>query len=134
MTGHLIAATAAAALVAIAAAFVLRRQRAAWRYAILLAAVFRFALPTPWLAQAGGMLVRYVPARPPAFDEIGRLLLRVEGAAPLPGRVPPRSAPLNPLPILWGAGAVLSLGVWARRLRTRIPAVRPPSSLETEAL
>src|ERR1700732_4071568 len=112
MTGHLVAATAVA-LVAIAAAFALRRQRAAWRYAILLAAVFRFALPTPWLAQAGGMLVRYVPARPPAFDEIGRLLLRVEGGPP-PARVPPRRASLNPLPILWVAGTALCLGAWAR--------------------
>ena len=76
MMAHLAAATLAA-LVAIAAAGALRRAPARWRYAMLFAALLRFAVPTGWLDRAGRWLAPVLPApvrTPQAIEDLQRLL------------------------------------------------------------
>jgi Flp pilus assembly protein TadD len=119
MIAHLISSTVTAA-VAIGAVWALRRDRAAWRHAILLAAILRFVLPTQW--------VRVVPAiefpdltalaHPGAVETVSR------AAAPVSGTLDWR--------IVWLAGTSVCLMAWARRAVWRIPAVRPPTCEEAQ--
>ncbi len=129
MTAHLMASTLVA-LVAIAAALAMRSQAAAWRHAILLIAVLRFALPTGWLAAAGP----HLPAQLRLFEDIGPLLLH-PGAAPAP------AASIGPAAgvwsfwwmALWALGSAFCFGLWARRALRPVPAVRPPTWEESQA-
>jgi tetratricopeptide (TPR) repeat protein len=133
VSGHLLSSTLAA-LVAVAAALLLRRQSAALRYAILLRALLRFAVPAAWLAQAGAMLARRLPAPPQAprmFGDISRLLVQPDGAAVARAHLAFGFGHL--LWLLWIAGTILCLARWIHRLAQRIPAVRDPDALEAPA-
>ena len=59
---HLLESTLVA-LMAIAVAFSLHRERAALRYAVCLAAVLKFALPLSLFSGAGAALAHIVPLR-----------------------------------------------------------------------
>jgi hypothetical protein len=74
MMEHLTACTIIA-VIAIAATVALRGRCAALRHAILLAALARFALPTGWLTNAGGLAARHLPARTPPLGTLGDLPL-----------------------------------------------------------
>jgi len=80
MIAHLIWSTATA-VVAIAAVFALRKRTAGLRFTILLIAVLRFAIPTPWLSDVGIKLGGYVPL---AVMEDLSAFLRHPGDAALP--------------------------------------------------
>ncbi len=88
MIGHLVQSTVFA-LVAVAICLILKNQRAALRHVVLLAAMLRFLIPTPWLAKAGGKLASCLPSPVlslPVADDVARLLRR-------PGRLPARARP-----------------------------------------
>jgi beta-lactamase regulating signal transducer with metallopeptidase domain/tetratricopeptide (TPR) repeat protein len=132
MISHLMQSTATA-LLAIGLVFVLRRQSAALRHTILLAAMLRFLVPTTWLAEAGGKLADCLPSRVmalPVVDDVSRLIRRP----------PVRAAPAESVSFtdavewLWAAGAVLSLGVWLRGQMRRIGEVRGANADEVQAL
>jgi beta-lactamase regulating signal transducer with metallopeptidase domain/Tfp pilus assembly protein PilF len=109
---HLVSSTAVA-LVAVLAVAALRRDRAAWRHAILVAAVLRFAIPTDWLRVVpAGIIEDFAPLllHPGPIDTISR------AAAPVAATFDWR--------IVWAAGAMLSLLLWGWRALRRIPAVR----------
>jgi beta-lactamase regulating signal transducer with metallopeptidase domain/Flp pilus assembly protein TadD len=125
MIAHLWACTWVA-LAALAATAMLHRQRAAWRHAILLAAMLRFAIPTGWLADSGRLLVKVAPVR---VTENLEWLLRSPGGAPMAGSAPKR-ATFPWMPAIWAAGMALCFGAWARRARLTIRAVRPPDDRE----
>jgi Flp pilus assembly protein TadD/Zn-dependent protease with chaperone function len=133
MTAHLAASTIVA-LVALSATLVLRSQRAATRHALLFLALLRFGVPTAWLTDAGQVLMRVAPGHPRsqrAADDLAWLLQSPgmsAGTTSVAGG-PPR-LPYGAL--LWAAGIIVCLGVWAWRARRRIPAVRPATEWETE--
>jgi Flp pilus assembly protein TadD/Zn-dependent protease with chaperone function len=122
-----------AALAAIGAALLLpRRTGAAFRHALLLAAVLRFALPTSWLAAAGARFAPRLHASP-AVEEFGAFLLHPGAVALQPLS---RAASHSPQPwlALWALGAAGCLALWAVRTLRGIPAVRPPNDLESDIL
>jgi tetratricopeptide (TPR) repeat protein/Zn-dependent protease with chaperone function len=121
---------------ALAAVWVLRRQSAALRHAILLAALVRFAVPTGWLIHAGGMLARSVPAPAPApraLNDFARLLLVTPGANAAPPQAHATFALADVVWLLWIAGGVVCLATWSRRPAHKAPAVRAPNAQETAA-
>jgi len=126
---HLAAATATA-LVAISAALAMKRQRAGWRYAVLLIAVLRFALPTAWLAAAGDALAPHVPSYLALPDTFAPVLLH-PGA--ILGSAPAVHATSFGWPLLWALGAIASFSIWAFRALRPLPALREPSTAEREA-
>ena len=133
MMEHVTASTAAA-LVALGAAWALRRGPARGRYALLLAALLRFALPTAWLDAAGRTMAPMLPApaRPTqAMEDLRRLLLHPGALLPAPA-VPVPGAPSLPA-IFWAAGTAVCVGLWTRQLRLRPAAVRPPGDAEWAA-
>src|SRR2546426_226829 len=104
MTSHLMWSTATA-LVSLASVFALRKRSAGLRFAILLVAMLRFAVPTPWLSEAGSRLTGYVPV---VVLEDMTVFLRHPGDAgpPAGSRVAP-AAPLSAASIatiVWVAG------------------------------
>jgi beta-lactamase regulating signal transducer with metallopeptidase domain/Tfp pilus assembly protein PilF len=125
-----VAAATIAALVAIVATLALKRQRAAWRYAILLIAVLRFAIPTAWLAAAGGRLAPHVPTYLSLPDTLAPALLH-------PGAIlataPAAHATSMLWPLLWAFGALASFSIWGLRALRPLPAVREPSPEERDA-
>lgn len=130
MIAHVAAATLAA-LAAVAATLAMKRQRAAWRYSILLLAVLRFAIPTAWLAAAGDRLAPHMPASlalpgtfVPALLHPGAILSAAAPAAHTTSRL---------WPLLWALGAIASLSLWAFRALRPLPAVREPSPDERDA-
>jgi beta-lactamase regulating signal transducer with metallopeptidase domain/Flp pilus assembly protein TadD len=129
MTSHLLASTLAAA-VAILAATAVRHRGAAWRHAILLVALLRFAVPTQWLGRLGDMLMPHVPVKLPDLAN-SYLLLR-------PPRIDyhPAVSPDSQhwLTWLWLAGIAISLVLWLWRVAPRISVVRLPNPAETLAL
>jgi beta-lactamase regulating signal transducer with metallopeptidase domain/lipopolysaccharide biosynthesis regulator YciM len=131
MTSHLLACTFAA-VVAILAATALRRRGAAWRHAILLVALLRFAVPTEWFSRAGASLVRHVPVAIPNLAN-SYLLLRPAEWPPFMGSHP-ASSNAHGLTWLWLAGTAASLFLWLWRVWPRIPAVRQPNPGETATL
>lgn len=134
MMAHLIACTLAAAA-ALAAAWALRRGPARWRYALLLAALMRFAVPTMWLESAGRFLVPLLPAAaraPQAIEDLRRLLAHPGPLAPDPA-APLHSAGPSWLFLLWTSGAAACLWAWARQFRLRPVAVRPSDTAESQA-
>ena len=133
MTGHLLACTVAA-VAALCAVWALGRGPARWRYAILLAALLRFGFPTGWLDRAGRSLAPMLPAPnpPQALEDLRRLLLHPGSLAGLPA-APVHSAAPSFWLILWITGAAACWIAWARRLRLRPSAVRPPDAAESTA-
>jgi len=127
MMPHLLACTVFG-LAASAAALALRAQRAAWRHAILLAALLRFALPTEWLTRAGAAMAPVVRIARPVSEDLGWLLTgsRLTSA----GGVMPSRANLQWW--CWIAGIMVVLAASACRSFVRIPAVRMPDALEME--
>jgi len=120
MIEHLYSSTLFA-LVAAAAALSLRRYSARYRYAILLLAVLRFAVPTEMLAAAGSALAAGSEA-PPVLGDVARVLLRFSAA---PVVTPPApAAGSSALLALWMAGSILSLALWLRHAFYRLPKVR----------
>lgn len=120
MIPHLLSSTITA-LVAVAAVFALRRDRAAWRHAILLAAILRFAVPTEWVRVVPPTIVQdFMPAllHPGAMETVTR------AATPV--------APVFDWRVVWIAGMSLCLIPWARRVLRRTPAVRQPTWEETQ--
>jgi tetratricopeptide (TPR) repeat protein/Zn-dependent protease with chaperone function len=134
MIDHVLAATAAA-LVATVAAIALPRQKAAWRHALLLAGLLRFALPTAWIGDLGSALRPHLPARAQALvgrQDVAGLLLHPGGRSlRMPPDKPQQHA--SPWAWIWAAGTALSLGLWARGMTRRIDAVRPPGEAELDA-
>jgi Tfp pilus assembly protein PilF/Zn-dependent protease with chaperone function len=132
MISHLISCTITAAA-ALAAAWMLRGQRAAWRHAILFLALVRFAVPTGWLAEAGRRLAPVAPA--PARVVVDGLgwMLRTPGAGESVG-VPVKSGPGGPRysDWIWAAGFAICVGFWTRRAWRGIPAVRAANRIEHE--
>jgi len=137
MTAHLVWATVTG-LVAVAAAWAVRKGAARWRYAILLAALVRFAVPTGWVQAVGARLAPMVPVQTrttQAVEDLRRLLLRPGPAADV-GRVPGRGSGSAGAAVVWvwAAGTAACLWVWARRTAVRIGAIRAANAAETEAL
>ena len=136
MISHLVGSTITA-LLAIGIVFALRRQSAALRHAILLAAMLRFLIPTPWLEQAGSKLASCLPSRVmslPVVEDVSRLL-RHAGEIPnqtvRPGSSGPSLVPA--ISWVWAVGSVLSLFLWLRGLLRRVPQVREANSVELAA-
>jgi GWxTD domain-containing protein len=130
MIEHLYSSTLFA-VIAAAAAFCLRRYSARYRYAILLLAVLRFAVPTGMLAAAGRALAA-TAAAPPVLGEVTRVLLRFS-ATPLIAP-PPSPAGFPVLLALWLAGSILSLGLWLRHAFDHVEYALACSKLEADAL
>jgi tetratricopeptide (TPR) repeat protein/Zn-dependent protease with chaperone function len=136
VTSHLIISTLTA-LIAMAAAFLLRRRSAALRHAILLAGVLPFALPTQLLTSAGDKLASCVAVSAPssqALADFALLLPRTTSAAAIPAIAPESHRLRDAAWLLWAAVFAASLGTWARRLLRRLPAVRQPEAPEIDAL
>ena len=134
MTGHLIQSTVFA-LVAVAICLILKKQRAALRHVILLAAMLRFVIPTPWLVKAGGKLASCLPSRVlslPVADDVARLIRR-PGRLPLGPARPQSTSLADAAEWLWGAGAFLSLGLWLRGQVRKVPEAREANAAELEA-
>jgi beta-lactamase regulating signal transducer with metallopeptidase domain len=132
MIDHLLASTCTAVL-AVALALIIPRHFAGLRYATLLVAVLRFALPTHWLVLLGKTLAGYFP----------------HTALPVyhPSAFIARSLPLLSPPIhrgpdflliaaccVWAMICVLLLALHIRRLTRGITGVREPSSSELRVL
>jgi tetratricopeptide (TPR) repeat protein/Zn-dependent protease with chaperone function len=131
LIAHVAASTLVAAMAA-AAALALRGQRAAWRHAILLAAVLRFALPTGWLVAAGERLAPHVPIQLRGLDGLGDLLRHPGAVAAIP--TPPTTiATAQWATAIWAIGAALCLGLWTVRALRPIRAVRLPNAEELRA-
>ena len=132
MITHLITATITASI-AIAAALPLRRQSAALRHAILLAALLGFVTPTPWLNRAGDKLAACL-ASPPA-NSFFRFETLVAGA-PLPAMLTPSPEShglRNAWLLLWALVCALSLATWLRRSLRTVSSVREANLAEAEA-
>jgi Antirepressor regulating drug resistance, predicted signal transduction N-terminal membrane component len=113
------------------AVFCLQRSSARYRYAILLLAVLRFAVPTGMLAAAGREIAA-TSATPPVLGDVARVLLRFNSAAVV---TPPPSAAGYPLLLtIWLAGSIVSLVLWLRRAFDRIEPLRVPDEREAHAL
>ena len=131
MTAHLAWSTFSA-VVAVAAALALRGRSAALRHGVLLIAVLRFALPTPWLAGLGSMLARRLPAA--GIGDVTFALLRAPGFESVARPAAPAShAAASIVGLVWAVGCALVLAHWMRRLWRSAEAVRPPEPAETEA-
>jgi beta-lactamase regulating signal transducer with metallopeptidase domain/Flp pilus assembly protein TadD len=131
MIAHLWLATATAA-VGIVLVVLLRGVSARIRFAILLLATLRFAIPTPWLTAAGEALAACMPSRVVAAQVPSLEGLLRPGAVLLANTSAPASS-LPVLEILWLAGALVSLALWLR-CRTAVSSVRTPNADEAEAL
>jgi beta-lactamase regulating signal transducer with metallopeptidase domain/lipoprotein NlpI len=134
-----LAASTLVALVAVAASLALHGKSGAWRHALLLAAVLRFAAPTPWLAAAGAKLAPYAhprSARQASIDRLADLLLFGDARLGLPAAPaePGSKGIFHPYLLVWAAGFGLCLTLWLRGLFGRIPSVREASPEELEAL
>jgi beta-lactamase regulating signal transducer with metallopeptidase domain/tetratricopeptide (TPR) repeat protein len=141
MTAHLVAATVTA-LIAIAAAFLLRRRSAALRHGILFAAVLAFAIPTPWLNTAGDKIAGCVGVNPrtPSFLSFGfpfRTSLPALPASHPTNTLTPRAEShnvRNALYLLWTVVFSLSIATWLRRMLQRVPTIRTANPLEHDAM
>jgi hypothetical protein len=71
MTAHLLSCTLAALLV-VAVVLALHRQGASVRHALLVAAIFRVAVPTAWLEKAGAVMARHLHPAPLPCSAIPR--------------------------------------------------------------
>ena len=131
MMEHVLASTPVA-IAAMAAVFLLPRRGGAFRHALLLAAVLRFAIPTAWLAAAGTKLAPRVSAGP-AAEQIGALLLHPGAAALRPVATAAARAPQVWFG-LWLAGFAVCIILWAAHSFRRMPAVRSPNGVEVAAL
>ncbi|MEP6962605.1 MAG: hypothetical protein ABI995_11045, partial [Acidobacteriota bacterium] len=132
MTDHLLWSTFTAAA-ALAVAWMLRRQPAATRYWLLLAAMLRFAVPTQWLTAAGaglGKLWWREPIHLPALQFNATPIL----AAPTAHAAPVASPQWNFAAILWATGALVFLLLYLRRAFRTIPSVRRASDSEQAAM
>lgn len=118
MTEHLIASTLTA-LAAVVAAALLRGRSAKVRFAIILAGLLRFALPTSWLTDAGETVAHRVPA----YIDTG-----VTGWIPLPALPPVGSIALA----VWIVVALVCLVLSARRWFPRVEEVRAAEPAERE--
>ncbi|MGO9258021.1 MAG: M56 family metallopeptidase [Bryobacteraceae bacterium] len=154
MMAHLAASTLAAGA-ALAAAWALgpgpagcsARCPARWRYALLLAALVRFALPTSWLYAAGGSLAPILPApagAPQAMEDLRRLLVHPGPGPAMAVHTPSTHTGAGEpsiLLLLWAAGWAACVWLWARQWShtwshmwsAGLPAVRPPAAAESEA-
>jgi Flp pilus assembly protein TadD len=133
MTGHLIQSTVAA-LIAVGAVLVLKRQRAALRHSILLAAMLRFVVPTPWLVRAGEKLAGCMPSHVlslPVVDDVSRMLRPKN--LPVQQRRDESMSIAGAAGWLWSAGTALMLGFWMRRQTRRVEEVREANAAEMEA-
>ena len=131
MTAHLRLSTVTAVL-AMVLVLLLPRASARIRFAILLLATVRFAIPTPWLTAAGEALAACLPARVVAAQMPSLEGLLRPGAVLL-SKTPSSESSLPILELLWLFGAVVSLAVWLRRT-SDVSSVRPANAEETEAL
>jgi beta-lactamase regulating signal transducer with metallopeptidase domain/tetratricopeptide (TPR) repeat protein len=137
MIQHLIWSTATAA-VALAAVFLLRKRSAALRFNILLVAMLRFALPTPWLNDAGASLASRIPAPVmadmsaflPGPSEVAQAVVISTKAVEPVQRISPVAFGIA----IWGIGTALAMVIFLRRLRTPVYAVREANPTEREAL
>ncbi len=142
MTSHLMASTVTA-VVALAVVFALRRRGAAVRYAILLVALLRFAVPTGWLLEGGARVAGLVPAEVrvaamPVVRELASPLMprsEVGDGLVASGSVDgARSWSWKPVLLgVWAVGTALCLGLWGRRVLRRVPAVREATEEERSA-
>ncbi len=132
MIAHILACTPVALAAAAAVLLLGRRGGAAFRHAVLLVAVLRFAIPTDWLGAAGSRLAPHIAASTSA-EELGALLLH-PGAATLRPVVDAATRSPQPWIALWAAGCLACLAAWALRALRRVPAVRPPNEIESEIL
>lgn len=133
---HLTACTIAAT-VAILAALLLPKRMAGLRYALLLLATVRFAIPTPILAAAGSHLATQLP-KVSRVPNPARLLDNpfVTGAIAL--SVLPSARPLQTdgtaiAELLWAASASILLFVRLRKTSYRAPVARMPAEAELRA-
>lgn len=132
MTAHLLACTVAALAATTAVLLLPRRTGAAFRHALLLLAVLRFAVPTGWLSAAGARFAPRLHASP-GFEQFGNVLLHPGAVALQPFVRADGRAPQYWL-MLWGLGAGLCLALWAVRALRPIAAVRPLNEVESEIL
>jgi tetratricopeptide (TPR) repeat protein/Zn-dependent protease with chaperone function len=136
---HLAASTVSASA-AMMAAWALRRGPARWRFALLLAAILRFAIPTAWLASAGGSLAPVFPAparAPRAVEDLRHLLLHpglLGGIATPVGAAHTGGSAASLALLFWAAGAAACYWLWARQWNVRLAAVRPANEAESESL
>lgn len=123
------------ALIACTLVLVLRNVPARLRFALLLLATVRFAIPTPWLTAAGAALAACLPSR-----AMSTQMPSIEGllrpGAFLGTGVPATSGgfPLElSVQVLWACGGIISLAYWLRR-RKPVVRVREATPEELSAL
>lgn len=138
MIAHLAASTLVA-LAAVAAGLALRGSAGAWRHALLVAAILRFAVPTPWLAAGGTTLAPYAHTRavkPASMDRLADFLLFGDARLGLSGTrtIPAAKGMFNLYVFGWAAGFALCLAIWVRGLFRGIPMVREATLEEAESL
>jgi bla regulator protein BlaR1 len=134
-----LAASTLVALAAVAAGMALRGSAGAWRHALLVAAILRFAVPTPWLAAGGTKLAPYAHTRavkPASMDRLADFLLFGDARLGVAGTrtIPAAEGVFNPYAFGWAAGFALCLAIWVRGLLRGIPIVREATLEEAESL
>jgi beta-lactamase regulating signal transducer with metallopeptidase domain/Flp pilus assembly protein TadD len=136
MIDHLVASTIAA-LIAVVAALMLRRQSARLRHAILFLALLRFAIPTQWLTNAGSKLAGLLPSPGPSLQVFGEFSRLVTPTSILP-KTPKASAAFwtveDAASLIWAGVFSIGLAIFARRAFRTVPTVRQPDPAEIDAL
>lgn len=134
MIAHLVWATVTA-LSALAAARAIRGRRASWRYAIILAGLLRFAVPTPWLSRLGAGIADRLLPHGVTLPDFGALnFFAGPSTALVRIAAPPDARGFSWWWLVWGTGSLVCFAIWGRRWFSDVPAVREASPNEVAAL